>query len=137
MATEQNLSEARRWFRQAEDDLGAARILWANQKFAQACFLCQQAAEKGIKAIWYWFDQDPWGHSVVKLIEDLENEKIRNRLLTFRDRALTLDRLYIPTRYPNGLPELTPSEAFSMSDAKLADEAASDLLEVTREILKL
>ncbi|MBI5472583.1 MAG: HEPN domain-containing protein [Ignavibacteriae bacterium] len=137
MATEQNITEARRWFRQAEDDLSAARILSANQKFAQACFLCQQSGEKALKAIWYWLDKDPWGHSIVKLIEDLDHKTIRSNLLQLRDRAVNLDRLYIPTRYPNGLPELVPLEAFSASDSDLAEKGVREILEAAKEILKL
>jgi HEPN domain-containing protein len=137
MATEHTLSEAKRWFRQAEDDLAAARILTANQKFAQACFLCQQAGEKAMKAIWFWTDEDPWGHSVVKLIDDLEKESLRSRLLPLRSDALQLDRLYIPTRYPNGLPDLIPLEAFSTDEAEIAEKAATRILEVVRELLRL
>ncbi len=137
MATEQNVAEAKRWFRQAEDDLAAARILASNQKFAQACFLCQQSGEKALKAVWFWLDKDPWGHSIVKLIEDLDHETSRVELLKHRNKAANLDRLYIPTRYPNGLPELIPLEAFSDADADLAATAADDILAVAKEILKL
>ena len=137
MATEHNLVEAKRWFRQAEDDLAAARILTTNHKFAQACFLCQQAGEKAMKAIWFWSDEDPWGHSVAKLIDDLERESLRSRLLPLRSDALQLDRLYIPTRYPNGLPDLIPLEAFSVTEANVADNAASRILEVVKELLRL
>jgi HEPN domain-containing protein len=40
-----------------------------------------------------------------------------------------LDRLYVPTRYPNGLPELTPAEAFGPEDARDAIEAAGQVVE--------
>jgi HEPN domain-containing protein len=35
-----------------------------------------------------------------------------------------LDRFYIPTRYPNGLPDLTPAEAFTADDAEVCLEYA-------------
>lgn len=53
------------------NDLVAAGILTENAKHAQACFHAQQSAEKSIKAIWYFLDADPWGHSIKKLIDDL------------------------------------------------------------------
>jgi hypothetical protein len=64
--------------------------------------------EKAIKALWFAEDAAPWGHSVQKLLGDLP---IRDRLAdpaAAQRRAIELDRLHIPTRYPNGIPDLTP-----------------------------
>jgi len=40
-------------------------------KHAQCCFYCQQAAEKALKAAYYSVDGEPWGHSLVRLIEEI------------------------------------------------------------------
>jgi HEPN domain-containing protein len=46
-----------------------------------------------------------------------------------------LDRFYIPTRYPNGLPDITPAEAYSMSDAQDACNKARKILEKIKSLI--
>lgn len=72
MSLEKNRQEAERWLKTAEGDLEAAVILLENNKYAHSCFHSQQAGEKAMKAVWYFLDADPWGHSIKKLIQGLE-----------------------------------------------------------------
>ena len=53
---------------------GGRNMSMKNEKFPHACFHAQQAGEKALKAVWYYADADPWGHSIRKLIEDLESK---------------------------------------------------------------
>ena len=46
-----------------------------------------------------------------------------------------LDRFYIPTRYPNGLPDLTPEQSFFRHDAEEALEGATWMLQNCRRLL--
>jgi HEPN domain-containing protein len=128
MSTEKNVYEALRWLRTGEDDLEAATVLKKNGKFPHACFHAQQAGEKALKAIWNYADADPWGHSIRKLIEDLENVDVNRyeQLKGLLRAATILDRFYIPTRYPNGLPELTSGEAYLEEDAELCIQQATE-----------
>ncbi|MCX7827348.1 MAG: HEPN domain-containing protein, partial [Verrucomicrobiae bacterium] len=71
MSQEKNVREAQRWLAQAEADLNAARDSRFAKHFEWACFQAQQAGEKAMKALWFSHDADPWGHSVVKLIEEV------------------------------------------------------------------
>ena len=137
MSIEKNRKEADRWFHTAKDDLDTSIVLKKNNKFAHSCFHAQQAAEKAVKAIWYFEDADPWGHSVKKLIDDLEgiNLVVYNTLSKAIRLATILDRFYIPTRYPNGLPDITPDVAFNVEDATICIEAARNILEIVRSIL--
>jgi HEPN domain-containing protein len=48
---------------------------------------------------------------------------------SLRARAAPLDKYYIPTRYPNGLPGGIPSEAFDEVDARRALELAEDVIQ--------
>ena len=68
MSQSKNRHQAERWLLTAQEDLEAAQLLADAAKYAQACFLSQQAGEKALKAIWYLEDADPWGHSVQRLI---------------------------------------------------------------------
>jgi HEPN domain-containing protein len=137
MSTEKNVYEALRWLRTGEDDLDAAIVLKKNRKFPHACFHAQQAGEKALKAVWYYADADPWGHSIRRLIEDLENVdlSLHDRLKSLLRAGTVLDRFYIPTRYPNGLPELTPGEAYLDEDAEECIRQATEILAAVKSIL--
>ncbi len=129
MSVEHNRTEAKRWFNTALDDLDAARIMHTNGKYAHACFLCQQAAEKAIKALYYYHDLDPWGHSILKLIEELSPSCTHADMLKpFINEARILDRLYIPTRYPNGLPDIIPAQAYCALDSENAIDIAGKII---------
>jgi HEPN domain-containing protein len=119
MSAERTQEDADRWLRQSRDDLEAAQALIAAGKFAQAAFLAQQAGEKALKAFWFGRDLDPWGHSLTRLIRDLPDDRGR-ALAGLLDSALALDKLYIPTRYPDALAGLTPGEAFNRAEAEAA-----------------
>lgn len=120
--------EAERWYRQAVDDLEASAALLTAQKYAQTCFYAQQAAEKALKAAWYFLDLDPWGHSCAKLIQSLPDDE-QPPFAEILEAALALDKLYIPTRYPDALAELTPAEAFTKREGQGAIASAQEILD--------
>lgn len=119
MSIEKNREEGLRWLKTAKNDFEAALILQKNGKYSLACFHAQQAAEKTLKSLYYAMDKDPWGHSIFKLLQGLGKEYpyLQNRKLKLDIKAKRLDQFYIPTRYPNGLPDITPEEAFGTEDA--------------------
>lgn len=129
MSRERYQREARRWLHQARTDLQAARDSRLAKHCEWACFQAQQAAEKAIKAIWFFHAYDPWGHSLVKLLKDFPDANIRAGLEELSDAAKRLDKLYIPTRYPNGLPDMTPGEVFTDAEAEAAAEAALTMID--------
>lgn len=122
------LQEAERWYQQAIDDLEAASALLAAGKYAQTCFYAQQSAEKGLKAVWYFLDLDPWGHSCSRLIKTLPEDEQSN-FADVLDTALALDKLYIPTRYPDALAEITPAEAFTKREGESAITSAQRIMD--------
>jgi HEPN domain-containing protein len=137
MSLEKNKHEAERWLKTAQGDLESAEILMSMGKYAHACFHCQQAGEKAVKAIWYLKDADPWGHSITKLIIDLEHIDIHTyeKFEPFKKNAILLDRFYIPTRYPNGLPDLTPEDTYLKEDAKSGLESAGKLIKTAEQLI--
>lgn len=138
MSEEKAKKEALRWIKTAEGDFEAASLLKREGKHAHACFFFQQAAEKALKALFYLHGLDPWGHSVRKLIEHLKeiSDSLYSEFQSLVEEALYLDRFYIPTRYPNGLPELTPEETFTARESKDAEEIALKIIEKVRKLLK-
>ena len=137
MSTEKNRIEANRWLHTADDDLDSAIILKENRKFSHSCFHAQQAAEKALKAVWYHSDADPWGHSIKRLIDDLESVDLGlfEIFKNFSRQGTILDRFYIPTRYPNGLPDITPDAAFNEEDADACIAHAGIIIEAVHNLL--
>ena len=138
MSDEKNKQEALRWFHTGRGDLETAKILLSNSRFAHSCFHAQQAGEKALKALWYFIDQDPWGHSIHKLIEDLGSvDKNAYEIIRELSRdGAKLDRFYIPTRYPNGLPDIIPDSAYFEEDARAAIESAEKILDRIHNFIK-
>ena len=120
--------EPQRWRRQAEHDLAAARHAAAGGFHALACFLCQQAAEKEVCA--YLFAKGAervWGHALVDLCEDAM--ALDKSFDVIKSVAMLLDKYYLPTRYPSGLPGGVPAEAYDAVDSARALEIAADVQE--------
>jgi len=129
-------TEAGRWFRQAVAELEVVRTLIAGRHYAPACFYSQQAAEKALKAVLYSQGQRVvLGHSVRDLAKrckayDASFGSVES------DGAL-LDQLYIPTRYPNGLPPpAVPSESYTESHAQSALASAERVVRVAEAFLR-
>jgi HEPN domain-containing protein len=106
----------------------AARDSRAAGNHDWACFQAQQAGEKALKALWLARGLDPWGHSLAKLIQTFPEPVLAAELTRLLDLAKQLDKLYIPTRYPNGLPDLTPAEVYTAAEADAAIAAADRIL---------
>jgi HEPN domain-containing protein len=113
--------EALRWFIHAKDEFEDADELRKRGRFYLALFHFQQATEKALKAYLYASVssiQVFHTHSIDELLElalqlDPEFQQVAY--------AKNLDRYYIPTRYPNGLPGGVPSRFFD--DPKEAEQA--------------
>lgn len=127
--------EGHRWLGTARQDLAAAQSLLDTGHYAQACFLSQQAAEKAIKGLWYSIDADPWGHSIQKLLTELPGCPTISADEHLKRLGAKLDRLYIPTRYPNGIPDLTPGETYCDDDAREAIQDAETVIQVVSDAI--
>ena len=113
------------WLKQAEKDIEKAKLDLEASYYEWACFTAQQAAEKAIKALFQQLHAQAWGHGTKSLLENLPYED----RFTCLDDAKFLDKLYIPTRYPNGLPQGIPHDYFTKKDAEQAIEAVLRIYE--------
>jgi HEPN domain-containing protein len=128
-------AEAERWLAQARSELAFARIGVREGFHAQACFHCQQSAEMALKALHYLGGARlVIGHSLVELLAPMV-EKYPG-LASLRSAAARLDQLYIPTRYPNGLPGGVPAEVFSSEQAEEAVRQATQFIERVTELTR-
>ncbi len=126
------LNEGKRWLKQAEKDLDDAKFALSGDRFNLVCFLAQQSAEKALKGFLYFKGaEEVWGHSAAELCEDASS--FDKEFETIKRKAASLDKYYIPTRYPNGLPGGIPSEAFDKDDAQKAISLAESVLSFLKE----
>ncbi|XP_015767806.1 PREDICTED: sacsin-like [Acropora digitifera] len=122
--------EARRWFRQARADVTAVMndVVCKKPSFEWACFKCQQAAEKALKAAQFTIDADnSYGHGLTELCGNLNDPELP--LL-----ASKLDILlgnYARTHYPDkvSFPRI-PNEVYNKEIALDAFQLASRILEI-------
>jgi len=124
--------EGRRWLLQGEQDLNDAEFNLSGKRYNVACFLAQQSAEKALKA--YLFSkgaEEVWGHSVAELCKDAQTFDPEFNQLELK--AGSLDKYYIPTRYPNALPGGIPSKAYDENDAKNAIRLAKEVIDFVKE----
>ena len=131
MTEEKHNFETTRWVDQAAEDLDAARVLRDAEKYAQACFYSQQAAEKALRGMGWRHGRRLSEHSILRLQCDLEEIDPDVQRLDKKELAL-LDRFYIPTRYPNGLPHIIPQRGFCRADADAGIAAAEKVLKCAR-----
>lgn len=89
--------------------------------------MAQQAAEKALKSFLYaQGERAVLGHATHLLIRQCAHyEPIFEALL---DACRTLDQYYIPTRYPNGLPDGIPHEVYTDAQAGEAVNLAGQVL---------
>mgnify|MGYP001119337091 CR=1 FL=1 len=128
------LEQGRRWLRQAQEDLRWARLLAEQGGYHLACFLAQQVAEKALKAFLYAQGEEiVVGHSVERLCAAAAAFQPE-----FRTRARSwsiLDGYYVPTRYPNGLPDGIPADVYTEEAAKGAVALATEAVELADRLL--
>ena len=126
--------EASRWLRQARYDVRSARYSAEGAFYAPACFQAQQATDKALKAYLYaQGERIVLGHSVADLAARCA--QYDEEFADLRRVLVVLDRLYIPTRYPNGLPGGIPGEAFLAEDAQNATSLAEQAITFVAERL--
>lgn len=128
--------EARRWLDQAREDLKWARRLAEEGGYHIACFLAQQVAEKAIKAFLYAQGETlVLGHAVSTLSE--RAAKYDKRIEEKKAVWSILDGYYIPTRYPNGLPDGIPAKVYNQKTAREAVALAAQVVDTVAELTGL
>lgn len=125
-----NIEEGKRWLEQAWEDLKWAKDLAERGGYHIACFLSQQVGGKALKAFLYAEGEEiVIGHSAARLCNfaskfDTEfSEKVK--------RWAILDGYYVPTRYPNSLPESIPAKVYTENAAHEAVLLAEEICQFT------
>lgn len=130
-----NFNEAERWQAQAEADLKVARWDFEGKFWWEVCFKCQQAVEKSLKSYCYAKGERAiLTHSLVEISRRCAKYEpaFSDYLAGFRK----LDKYYIVTRYPDGLPGLTPADYFDEAEATESLNYAARILDFVKTHLK-
>ncbi|MBS4021329.1 MAG: HEPN domain-containing protein [Dethiobacter sp.] len=126
--------EGLRWLEQAQADLHGAQVLFDNQVYHLTCFIAQQTAEKAVKAFLYARGEEMvTGHSVTALTTWAE--QFDSDFAELRNEIAILDGYYIPTRYPNGIPDSIPARVYTKKPAEEALQLAVKAIHFVRERL--
>ncbi|MEW5693950.1 MAG: HEPN domain-containing protein [Candidatus Hydrogenedentota bacterium] len=124
----------KRWFASSKDDLDAANWMMEGGFYHNACFFSQQCIEKALKAYLYLQgERNIWGHSTYLVALSCCN--YNDNFSTFFEDFKKIDRFYIPTRYPNGIPAGTPRENYIKSDSLYAISIAEKLIQFINSII--
>ncbi len=128
------LEEGMRWLEQAVEDLRWTRDLAERGGYHIACFLAQQVGEKALKAFLYAQGEEiVLGHSIERLCHQAAQWEPRFGELV--KRWAILDGFYVPTRYPNSLPDSIPARVYTEDAAREAVRLASEIVTFVKELL--
>jgi len=119
-------SQSAVWLEIAADDLDAAKHCFNGQNYLWALFMCQQAVEKAIKALYFEKNGStpPKKHDLISLAgaADILNDLNEPTKDLFRRLSI----YYIETRYPDKRKEL---------ELKCTHEYTEELLTSTKEAI--
>ena len=93
------------WIRQSQYDFDAAQVLFENDKFTHAVFLCHLSIEKFLKGFYLKvFDKEPPKlHSLIFFIESIGLEVPSN----YKKFVLDIEDASIASRYPDSITNLS------------------------------
>lgn len=123
--------EGRRWLEQAEEDLRWAQDLAKRGGYHIACFLAQQVGEKALKGFLYGQGEEiVLGHSIERLCREAArwDPQFDKQVGTWA----ILDGYYVPTRYPNSIPDSIPARIYTRDAAGEAVRLADGIVAFVR-----
>lgn len=125
--------EVKNWIEFAREDLRMAELALNERLYNQVCFHSEQCAEKVLKGIIIHEGRiHPQTHKLADLLNNLSEGLFQN----MRDEIISLDRFYIPTRYPDVLPGILSDGLPTIKDAEEAIKIARQILKGAEEELR-
>ena len=137
-----NISEARKWVRQAEVDM---KVLCADLTFAESspeasanvCFMAHQVAEKALKGGMYatfgLSENSLKAHFLLGHANSLQQAKTSPAMSGLSALASPLENYYNNTRYPSDT--AIPADAFTLTQAREAKGCAEAILEMMKHLI--
>lgn len=108
--------ETKRWIKQSEEDLDTAKAIFKIKKYKFASYLCQQSAEKALKALLIEKNKQ-----IIRIHDLVELGKKVNIEKEFLDSLEKLTYVYIDSRYPD-IPQKEYTSKETKGDIRIAEE---------------
>ena len=123
--------EIQNWLDQANDDFDSAKFNFNGKKFYVAAFLCQQAVEKALKALFLHEKKGevPQSHSLIYLATNTSTPK------SFYSFLKELTPKFVDTRYPDASVDL-PSRIYDEDNTRGIVDKSKEVLEWIKKRLK-
>jgi len=120
-----NYKRSKEWFLQAEYDLETSKSLFKERKYIYAVFMCHLSVEKALKSLFVKSLEEipPKTHSLIFLLEKIGWTTPDD----IYDFLFELNRVSIPTRYPDDLKKIS-----KIYNRKVTEK----ILEKTAEVIK-
>ncbi len=122
------------WLLQAQRDLKAAHDSLVAGNYEWTAFQAQQGAEKALKALLRFHNQEERGHTLLHLLSEARKH------VTVPDelwpKVRELDRHYIQPRYPNGFDSGYPAEFYDQETAERVLAHGIAVLEFVRSCVQ-
>lgn len=115
--------EIQNWLDQSDDDFDGADFNFKGEKYYIAAFLCQQAVEKALKALFLYEKKGevPQSHSLIYLAT---NTSVPAKFYSFLKE---LTPKFIDTRYPDASVDL-PSKIYDKENTKRILDKSKEVL---------
>src|SRR5581483_965479 len=121
------------WMDQAERDLRHAGYSMRGKFYEWACLSAQQAAEMAVKAVFQAKGAEIRGHTVADLLRALaEHDPVSEELV---QGAAELDKVYIPTRYPDAHASGSPGSRYTLKEAERMIDYADRIVRFCQGLL--
>ncbi|MEN6360954.1 MAG: HEPN domain-containing protein [Smithella sp.] len=113
------------WFKQAAYDFKTAEIMLENKRFIYAVFMCHLSIEKALKGLYQSSlnELPPKVHNLIYLVEKIGLTPPD----TFHNAIFELNRVSIPTRYPDDLTRM--NKIYKKKNT-------TEMIDSSREVLK-
>ena len=96
--------------------------------------------EKALKGLHLRHGQQAWGHGLGRSCRDLPpavSAALAASVSDLEDRLRFLDALYIPTRYPDSLPDGAPTDHFGRLQSEDAHRHARSIVDRLDQVLDI
>lgn len=126
--------EWERYLKQGNHTLKSAKSDMDEEDYDWACFKAQQAAELIIKGFLRASGKVATGHSVIKLLQGISEWGIAVPE-EIESCCRELDKVYIPTRYPDAYTWGAPMDYYSADNAMDSIKCAENVLNFIRGLI--
>jgi HEPN domain-containing protein len=128
--------EVEAWWREAEKDRRLAQSIFEQEDYNHSAFLCEQAAQKALKALLRGLSRNAWGHKLKELLEAAYAWLSQPIPGEMEQAAESLGEHYTGARYPGVLSPQAPSEFYTLEMAQEALRQCDQIMNMVKARLR-